>query len=204
MRDDFNLIIDLIATNATFTSELMRIQDNFSRNSLHLLTIVRDSMTSLIIEKHPNVEKNSAKQVASYLSGLHAYEMRQKLNYIKKRLPHFSRWFLGAMSNNTVVELFDMDSKINTATAKIFDEIADKDCVIGEFDSVIGETTEEAKSEYDRLRDRIALLDYIKTLHCKSNRTVSDVVKKHFGIDELSDAQDVVDAMQKGTIDATQ
>lgn len=203
MRDDFNLIIDLIATDATITSELMRVQDTFSRNSLHLLQIVQKSMFYIIVQKYKNVDEESARLVSTYLSGLHAYEMRQRINHIKKRLPHFARWFLGAMANNTVVELFEADSKINAATQNLLEEIVNKDNVVGTFDGVVGENTEEAKSEYDTLRDRIALIDYIKTVHCKGNRVVQDVVKKHFGIDELSDAQDVVDTLQRGTIKGT-
>ena len=192
MRDDFNLIIDLIADNSTFASDIMRVQDNFSRNSLHLLTIVRDDIAATILEKHPLVDRESATTVANYLSGLHAYEMRQRINYLKKRLPHFSKWFVGAMSANNVAELFDMDTKLNDATQKVFAEILDDEGNVKDFDNIVGEDAENAVSDFDKIRNKISLLDFLKTVHCKSNRTVADVVKKHFGIDELSDASEIL------------
>lgn len=198
MRDDFNLIIDLIAGSDLFASDIMRVQDNFSRNSLHLLTIVRDDIVDVIIKAHPLVDKDSAIDVANYLSGLNAYEMRQRINYVKKRLPHFSKWFVGAMSANNVAELFDMDTKLNDATQKVFAEIVDESGNVKDFDNIVGEDCEHAVSEFEKIRNKISLLDYLKTIHCKSNRTVADVVKKHFGIDELSDASEILSPQSVG------
>ena len=69
-------------------------------------------------------------------------------------------------------------------------------------DNIVGEDSEHAISEFEKIRNKISLLDYLKTIHCKSNRTVADVVKKHFGIDELSDASEILSPQSVGKEDA--
>jgi hypothetical protein len=189
VRDDFNLIIDTIATNSVLTSEIIRYQDTFSRNSLQYLTLVRDNINKLLLENIPHAAPESVMDVADFLSGLHAFRIKLRVAYIKKRLPHFSKWFVNAMATNNVIELFEIEQKLNTAQKNLLEELA-PDGVVKDFDTGVDES--QAQSDFDDKRNKLLILDSLKTIHSKSNRTVSDLVKKYFDADNIENLEDVM------------
>jgi hypothetical protein len=196
MRDDFKLIIDKIASDGILSSEIIRLQDKFCTNSLFYLTNIRNDIKKLIIAKMPHVSAESAEDVADFLSGLNALKIKAKVSYIKNKLPHFSKWFVNTMSTNNIVELFDIEQKLNTAHSNLCDELI-KDGKIKELDG----NPEDAESTCGKTVNKLRIFDALKSIHCKSNRTISDTVKKYFEVEDITNLDKVLEGYGTGTSD---
>lgn len=183
-RDDFALIINQIAIDRYLSSEIMRLQDTFTRNNVSFLVHLAKKISYIIMKCVDGATEEAAEEVAEYLSGLYSYKQREKLALLKQRLPQFAKWFVGSLSQNCALQAFTLQEKMDRALESLTDEVVDES----------GNMKHPTDGESFALK--LDNLYKLKELHSKKNDIVSSLAKKYFGADELDDSKAVFGSYQ--------
>jgi len=176
-RDNFAMIVNYIASDRLVSSEIMRLQDSFTRNNIVFLIHLAKKISYVILKTIPGATQEGADDVAEYLSGLYSYKQREKLAVLRQRLPHFAKWFVSSLSQNVALQAFALQERMDSALETLTDEVIDEK---GKMRSPV---------DGEDFATKLDVLNRLKDLHVKKNDIVASLAKKYYGVDELEDSK---------------